>query len=328
MRSRDWTRDLERLARDRPLLTRELHAVNAWYGHSHVLKRYAGWPRRRSLKVAIEHGPWIDDEIWAVDANTRMPVHLCAAPARAELFNRKTAIPATAIGPMIRYVLPEDPPLPERPRTVAFPAHSTHHSDAEFVMETFLGHLDRMAKSSEVVVCLYWRDVMRGLHHVFEERGFRCTCAGHIYDSHFLDRLASILASASRVLTNEVGTHVLYAALLGRPVQVVSQPIEYVQQRELADHQGDREHPRVRRTRTLFASPSDSLTTEQRQFIDEILGVECVRSPAGLTSLLKNAERLYRETPLRERVRVPLARERLYAAQALARLKYLRDSSA
>lgn len=320
--------DLSALARDRPLLTRELHPVNAWYGHADVLKRYTGWPLRRSLKVAIEHGPWMDEEVWKVDARTRMPIYVCASPQRAAFFERRTGIEAAAIGPMIRYVMPENPALPEDPRTVAFPAHSTHHAEAKYAVEAFMAQLERVAKTSEVVVCLYWRDALLGLADVFERRGFRCVTAGHLYDAGFLDRLAKILASASRVVTNEIGTHVLYAALLNRPVFVASQPVEYVQERELANHRGDRDHPRVRRTRELFAVEAAAITSEQRSFVNELLGTSAFRTPTELREILEAAEGRYRALPWNRRARIMLARERHFASQQLALLRSSRAAGA
>lgn len=299
------------LARDRPLFTRELHAANAWYGHAEALKRYSGWPRSRSLKVAIEHAPWVDDGIWEGDARTAMPIHLCAAPRRAEFFTRKTRIDAIPIGPFIRYVAPRDPRLPAEDRVVAFPAHSTHHIDARFELAPFLEHLHDLRDEAEVVVCIYWRDILRGLGTVFEEHGFRCVTAGHAYDQRFLLRLAEILGSASWVFTNEIGTHVLYAAALGRPVWVASQPVSYVPHRLFGQHlfRND-EHPRVRRIRTLFSQRSDSVSEEQQAYVAELLGASAFRSPEQLRALLDEAERRYKRNPPHRRLRVSAGRER------------------
>jgi hypothetical protein len=321
--------ELDQLVRERPLLTRELHLVNSWYGHAEVLKRHAGWPDERPLKVTIEHGPWVDDVIWGFDVRSPLPIHLCAAPWRAKYFTDETGIEAQAIGPFIRYVQPENPPLPQRPLTVAFPAHSSEHIDAEYALDAFVANLERRAERHDVVVCVYWRDALRGLTAHFEERGFRCVTAGHINDPGFLSRLAGVIGSASHVFTNEVGTHVLYAALLGRPVWVASQPVDYVIKRQVAGHvDQDYDHPRLRRLRELFATEGDEVTEEQRGFVDDIIGSSATRSPDELRAIFDRAEVLYRDVAVRRRLRAVLLRGYRYRRAQLQQLRSRAPKSA
>ena len=95
------------LARDRRLITPELHMQNAYYGHATVLKTFAGIPQWRPLKVAIEHGVAIVPQVWTVDAETAMPVFLCASEERARTYSALFhGTEAVAIGPMIEYAEP------------------------------------------------------------------------------------------------------------------------------------------------------------------------------------------------------------------------------
>lgn len=296
---------LERLAAPRPLLTRELHGPNDYYGHASVLKRYAGLPARRSLKVAIEHGIAIIDQVWDIDVTTRMPLFLCATEARVQSY-RDLVGPepeAIAIGPMIAYVGDwAEPGLQGRSRRlVAFPAHSTHRIDAVYDVDGFARALIPYQRDwDEVVVCLYWRDILLGRHREYLEHGFRCTTAGHMYDPGFLVRLRGILAGADAVVSNEVGSHLLYAVALGKPVWLVDQAVSYeAPSAEILEEDGAAaEHwqsETILQLRRLFAEPESQLSAEQREFVHELIGMSQVRTREAMRELLLDGENRYRK---------------------------------
>jgi hypothetical protein len=199
---------------------------------------------------------------------------------------------------------------------VAFAAHSTHYVDVDYDADRFMALLEERARDfDDVLVCLYWRDVLRGAADRFLARGFRCTTAGHLYDRDFLVRLHGIICSAAAVVTNEIGTHVSYSAVLGRPVWLVSQSIDYSADSDdalRASLMPDMEHANITRMRALFAEPADELSAEQREFVEELTGVGEVRSPEAIRQLLADAEERW--------ARRPLARRARPAARTLARL--------
>ena len=204
------------MAADRALATVEVHASNDFYGHATVLKEYAGLPPKRPLKAAIEHGAPVTDLIWQVDLQTRMPLFLCAARERAERYNKLAGggRRGEAIGPMIAYAhaVGDTQKEPDCRRLVVFPAHSTHHVQANYDVAEFVARLAPYRDDwDEVQVCLYWRDVTLGTHRRYIENGFGCVTAGHMYDPRFLRRLRAILEGADAVVSNEMGSHMLYA---------------------------------------------------------------------------------------------------------------------
>ena len=305
-------------------MTSELHVPNAYYGHASVLKRYAGLPQQRSLKVAVEHGIPIVRQVWTEDVQAAMPVFLCATEERARAYSALVSnADAVAIGPMIHYAEPLADPQPPTGRLLAFPAHSTHHIAASWDPRAFADRLLRERGDwDEIVVCVYWRDVQAGLHRAFEDAGLRCVTAGHIYDQSFLARLRTIIESAEAVITNEVGSHLLYAVCLERPVRFIPQEIEYlasadVLERDAAAPRHWQEEP-IRRMRELFTPESRALTDEQRRFVATISGRASCRTRDELKDVLRLAEERYRQQhPLGRRTyrslrsQLRLARDRL-----------------
>jgi hypothetical protein len=288
------------LARDRRLVTAELHMQNAYYGHATVLKTFAGIPHWRPLKVAIEHGVAVVSQVWTVDAETAMPVFLCASEERARTYSALfPGTEAVAIGPMIEYAAPLGDPSPVGGRLVAFPAHSTHHIIARWDPTVFVKQLlHECSRWGEVVVCLYWRDILAGRHQPFEASGFRCVTAGHMYDPAFLPRLRTIIESGEAVITNEVGSHVLYSVYLQRPVRIVAQDIRYEAAPEVLERDGAtsrhwQEEP-IRTIRELFESDSYTLTQQQTDFVSALTGRSSRRSRSDMKEILMRAEERYR----------------------------------
>lgn len=306
------------LCDDRPLQTPEIHATNDFYGHAAQLKRYVGWPAARSTKTAIEHGVMLNDLIWDLDLRTRCPIFLCAAPTHADRYMAQASggRRAVAIGPLIRYVEPARIDFPRGRTLVAFPTHSTHRVRTRFDVDLFVRRLNVLRASFDLVrVCVYWRDVLLGLGEELEARGFECVSAGHIYDPEFLPRLAGILRGAAAVFTNEVGSHVLYATLLDRPVVIQRQDVDYeAASKDIVrtDTPDFVEHPNVVRLVELFSTLAESVTDEQRRFVDDLCGTSCLRSPAELRSILADAERHYRDRTSFPRRAVHRMRHELY----------------
>jgi hypothetical protein len=302
---------LRRLASDRPLVTTEIHEPNAYYGHATVLKQYTGRAAWRPLPVAVEHAVYISDYMWDVEADTPLGTILCSSPERAARYRERdphAAVPVP-IGPIAAYMQPL-PPRAAGGTLVAFPAHSTHLLEAQFDVQAFIAEIERVRGDfADVRVCIYWKDVLLGRDAPFRAAGYSCVTAGHIYDPRFVHRLRAIFADASAIVTNEVGSHVLYATLWDRPAWVTQQTITHtssdddVLSRERAsDAQwaGETAH-----LRSLFAEPTWELNDEQRAHVAWFTGVASVRSPAELSRILDEAAARYRATvPAAERRRL------------------------
>lgn len=300
---------VEALCRDRGLLTPELHGSNDFYGHAAILKAYCALPARRSLKVAVEHAIFLNDYVWEEDLRSRCPWFLCATRAHAEDFERRAAgvKRAMAIGPMLHYVPRPSGRTDPRRTLVAFPAHSSHRIRTVFDVDAFCAEVRRAASGFErVLVCVYWKDVLRGMARDFTARGFECVSAGHMFDHGFLPRLRTILDSSDVAFTNEVGSHVLYAAALGKPVWIERGAVDYQADSPEAlatDVPDFVEHPTVVRLLATFRDRVGEQTPAQRDLVDELTGAENVKTPAEMRALLLAAEAEYeRESGVRRRL--------------------------
>jgi hypothetical protein len=257
----------------------------------------------------------INDSIWSHDLETEMPVFLCSGEAHAKTFTARTGKRAVPIGPLLHYAPARESPPAER-TLVVFPAHSNHRMQVAFDADALCRRLETLQREfPRVLVCVFWKDVLHGLHRPFQARGFSCTSAGHMFDPAFLPRLRQILASASAVLTNEIGSQVFQAALLEKPVWIERQEIRYapdgaaLEAHEFPEYQ----HLNAARMLALFGERQDTITPAQRAFVDELTGRTHVKPASELRALLLDAEETWQRslTP-RRRARIAWKRGRYW----------------
>jgi hypothetical protein len=317
--------ELHALTRPRRLVTHELYPFNAFYGHAQLLKRYADLDPRTPLKAAIEHGPTFFPNPLDPDLFTRLPRYFCAAPARARFYEEHAvhAVQATAIGPLVRYAdALAEPVAPTGRRLVFFDAHSSDYLVAAYDVDAVIDRLLKFRSDfDEVAVCLYWRDILLGRAEPYLRRGIECVSAGHMFDEQFLFRLVEIIRSATVVFTDRVGSHLLYALALDRPVWLEYAPAAYAQTAD-SPYEGTAGAPQdtevVDVARELFAAKVEQITAEQHEFAEEWTGLSSFRSPAEINSLIAEAETAFRaevHAAHRARLRATAAARRLWNAR-------------
>ena len=306
--------DFWELAQPRRLVTRELYPFNAFYGHADLFRKYAGISGSRPLKLAIEHGPTLFPNPQDPDLATWLPRYFCTAPSRVRFFEEHAlhAVEAIAIGPPILYAHALAPPVPSAERRlVFFDAHSSDYLTASYDVDVAIARLTALQSDfEEVVVCLYWRDILLGRAEPYRRHGFRCVTAGHMFDPRFLYRLVEIISSASVVLTDRLGAHVLYAIALERPVWLEYAPAEYeaVPGSPSGTVGAPYEGELVDRASGLFAPRVERVQPEQRAFVEELCGIASLRTPNELAALIAEAEFAYRSaTPRSRKVRLQAA---------------------
>ena len=310
--------DLLALAEDRSLTTLEILRTNDFYGHATVLKSFAELPANSPLHLSIEHGPVLDHTIWEHNFHKDFTLSLVAAQWRADylgLHLRKKIVP---IGPYVHYARPlltfdELNTCREQlgPTLLVFPMHSTHHINVEYDIGAFCRRIREVRGDFRtVLVCLYWKDVLRGVHKDYAQHGLPCITAGHIYDHDFMRRLRTYLEIADASLSNALGSHLGYSIYLGKPHQLVRQ--DYVLQSESAERLAETGAGfEEARYMELFSSPSSQITAEQRALVGRYWGFEDVKSVSQIRQLVEDGARLHATAnrwKLMRRMAGPLAR--------------------
>ncbi len=293
-----WEKNILSLAAERELATHEHHKPNDYYGHATLLKRLVGQPLTYPLRLSIPHGLRFDSKLWEHDYRASFPLGLVPGPIRAAAIASRVTTRLVPVGPLIHYAPPALSPAAHATAAaqlgqmlLVFPAHSTHHVDAEFSHGDFISALTAHARTFDsVVVCLYWRDVLRGLAKPYQAAGFHVVTAGHIYDPAFLPRLRSMIELAAMTLSNRLGTHLGYCLHLGKPHHIHRQQVKIqIVRPEMVPVPGELDE--VARFDTLFGEYSGAITSAQREIVEQYWGTSHVRTAAEMDALILDAER-------------------------------------
>jgi hypothetical protein len=286
------------LAADRSQNTVEPHFPNDYYGHAEVLKAYVGMSLSERLPVSIMHGIRFSGETWAHDFWRLHRIGFVFSPLHAKQMTPKVRQTLVPVGPMILYAQGfwDNSEMEEvRKRygriLLVYPTHSTHWVDALYNIEEFCKHIEQHATSYDtVIVCLYWKDILRGMYRSYEEKGWLCVTNGHMYDTSFMRRQRSLLEASSAVLTNWVGTHVGYSVALNKPVRVLPLKCWHTSNEGQRIDRGDLNKIVSGEIADAFSGKIDSITPRQRELVNLQWGLDSHKSRTEMGQLIFQAD--------------------------------------
>jgi hypothetical protein len=209
------------------------------YGHREILLRYTGLPTEAVFSGRIQHG-W-DPLDWEVPRPFRPLLRREAwqwvwAPETEQLARRRGVKKVTAIGAPWLYLLAMEnaPSQREQSKVLVMPGHYDELTRVE--RHTALARAaSRAFASVDKLAILHGFDFLtKEIRDVYRDRDIDIECAGWptiaqpprrpstaIGDRvRFLYNLRQLMLSGSAVITDRVGTHVMYAGSLGLNVAI------------------------------------------------------------------------------------------------------------
>lgn len=206
-----------------------VHTPPELYGLGRAYRVWLGWPRWLPLTVYGDHGVFLTPELPLHERTNGMRVHLTWSEEKAA---RAAARPEEAAGK--RVMLIRHPYLGFRER-LGISWRPVERSVLVFLDHSVPGYFDvevdpaavrdgigeRLDDGEVPVVSLHRFDVERGVHRALAAVGLRVVTAGRGTSPHFVDRFYAMVTSFSRVITDLVGSHLLYCAELGMPVELL-----------------------------------------------------------------------------------------------------------
>ncbi|SDN44423.1 hypothetical protein SAMN04488516_102155 [Desulfonauticus submarinus] len=282
---------------DKPLITPEINTRNDFYGHAYILKKYSSIPENVSLKCCIEHGNP------RYNANpedlliSKYKIAIVQKKIRKIWLSDRFKCLSFAIGPYIHYAdyYYKKKDLMSLKNALGkvllvFPYHSTHWIDSYYDIIEFINKVKAIGRNFDhIVACIYWKDVLKGLHNIFYKENILCVSAGHMYDRHFLERLKSIIYIADCVVSNSLGTHFSYCCYLKKPFFYIKQDVSFVKNRyDVSDPDVSfYQNHMVKKAMSLFSKFSDKLSDIQLKFMNEWGGYDQIKTPEELKAIFE-----------------------------------------
>jgi len=287
------------------VLTNEINGRNDCYGHASILKKYCALKNNYKLKCIIEHGVYFSDFIIEKDFKFELPGIIFMGKNREQALKEKN-IKCFPIGPYIAYsnnFLSKNQIKKEKKRLgenlLFIPTHSTRNVKCDYDILKTCNILKNYKKDFDTIrICLYWKDILNNHHLKYQDMGFECVCAGHMFDKFFLPRLKSILSVSSMILTNKLGTHIGYSVHLEKPV-VMYREKEFQYAYSNSEVMKD-SLLRIEKNNDInelfinaFSSYNDKITEEQYSLVNQYWGLTEIKNPNELKEIFYECELLY-----------------------------------
>jgi hypothetical protein len=286
------------------LTTPELHKSNDWYGHATIIKKLAGINNNYAIKAAIEHGADFSPPS-DIDIRSRFPVMITFGENSYNYQSSKNKKIYT-IGPFIHYAthyLNKNQLMSEKKRLgtnlLVFPSHSTSISNTHYDIKALCSKIKTIEKNFDSIrICLYWREIVRGLHHDYLKNGYECVTAGHIFDPQFLPRLKSIIDMATITMSNSIGTHIGYCIYMNKPHYFFDQEVSYngVDNEELELIKTINKSEVFKKIKNAFMILRNNITQSQRELINYYWGLDQIKTKYQLKMIIDEAEILYKKS--------------------------------
>jgi hypothetical protein len=275
------------MVRDKKQADHEMFAPNTWYGSAKALKLYSGW--KLPLPFVIPHGVSLSSTfLWQAEAQSGLPAVYCFPDFRQNSYAKtKTIKIIPGCSPWVYLNRMCSAGVGPGRGTLAFPSHSTHHVTALEDDKAYADYLLHLPKNHRPVkICMYWRDLELGRQEAFRQRGLEVVCAGHMFDELFFFRLHRLLSQCEFVNTSSLGSHVFYAASIGRRVTLrQNHRIDWSCTDEARQRDMSRADLRLRNELVdLFNGGQD--LPDQRNCALKMLGYENIQSPMSLFGLI------------------------------------------
>lgn len=298
-----------KIAEDIPnLYTKEVYKHNDFYFNATHLKKYAGIDEDDYIRAAMEHGPYSKDNFfWQCDIDSPFNAIIVASNHRKETLIKVCNKNIITVGPYIAYaesLLSKEDVEKEKKRLgnnlLVFPMHSTHWVNIDYNISNFISNIKKTGKGFESIrICMYWKDILRGVYKPYKKAGFEIVCAGHIYETNFLPRLRSLIEISDYTMSNNIGTHIGFCICLNKPHYLIDDDYivtDYLQN-ETRKPEREKQSKMSNAIKNNFCIYSDKITDQQFKVAEEFWGTSEIKSKEEMRRiLLELADNNYQET--------------------------------
>lgn len=276
--------------------TRELDKFNDFYAIAAVLKKYAGLSEDSALSYHVEHGVFFDQSSYHGELYSPFSQIIVPADFRVEVLAKRYHKKAVPIGPYIYYTksfFPKSQTQKIRKKSgktlTAFPVHSTEsvgyrYDSAKYCRELLA--LKRAHRFKTLRVCLFYKDILKGIHLEYQKHGIEVVSAGHMFDPQFLPRLRSIIELSDVTCANALGTQLAYSLQLGKPHFIKTQELSCDDlAKEISQESWDAYYSDSDILRA-FSTYREKISRSQFKLMDRYCGFSHVLTPVELKKLL------------------------------------------
>lgn len=252
--------------------------LSKFYGIDAIAKKYLGFPDWFPLAqiallehgIALQykkfHGKWqqATNEILCVDTKVRKDLLTGQ--------NKDSIV----LGPLFVHArrVHNIQPNKDAKGTLVYPVHSAYNYEMKFDWDKYIQSLLALPeKYHPFTASIYWLDVMKGKHKLFEKYGIKTVTNGHLYDPDFTKNCVDYIAQHKYTTGNELVSTLFYAVEMGVPFFIFGRDQKSENDNPEYRKEVDND-PHVVKLRNLFTKSADDLlnpiviSKEQKEIVD------------------------------------------------------------
>ncbi|MDT0213518.1 hypothetical protein Q9R29_06430 [Rothia sp. ARF10] len=211
-----------------------MHHANHFYGHAAIMARYAGLDETPPVMGYLQHGWNLHDGFAVGTAFAPVYPRLVWSEVVARRAWATGLRHLKVVSAPWHYLVLLEPETGEQERegTIVYPFHGWEGQLIAGDHDAYAREIREREGDVPVTMCLYWNDYEdERTRRTYEEHGFRVISHGRRgfmgvgHDERFLYRQLSELRRHRRVVSNRLGSALLYGASVGAQIGVYGDPM-------------------------------------------------------------------------------------------------------
>jgi len=270
---------------------------NYYYGFCAEFLAYAGCDNELYESPSVAHGIYDEDSVY--ELAIQFPNVLQPGINMRELtHNKYPNCMYFAIGHYLQYVRSfydtYDYSVYKKGKgknLICFPVHSTPDVGNSYDADDFVKFAFNEAKYFDsITLSAHYTDILSNSRtlQMFKAGGANIVCSGLMPDPSFCRRLKTVLETSDALLTNGYGSHIYYAAGLGKPLKIYRQDTIF-------EYRTNKQHVINKckeRQLSYISSERYELTKEQLEALNPVGGLDISYSKEEMAAIFELSKRI------------------------------------
>lgn len=292
--------DYYNIIRKRVDVDRSIRLTNYFYGFNYILKRYSGY--RKVINASIEHAPGLNMKASPESKDRTLPALFVVSKQRAEFLRKNSNKLIFDIGPSISYsqniysefdikVIKQN-----LGKTLCiYPIHSieiTNYEDEAKIFIEYITEIKRLYEFNTVLVSMYFIDIERGRHLIYEQQGWTIVSSGRRENYDFNDCMQTIISISDYAIFQSYASAVGYCIYNGVPVTIFPHNRKCECSEPSSNRDFNLNEDTLKFFDELFADYDEQISREKYDICKEWFGYDSVMSAEEMKLLLEFVAKL------------------------------------
>jgi FkbM family methyltransferase len=251
------------------------------YGFGKWIRKYGFYPSWLPLCIDVDHGIPFDEYPAKHELESDAPVFLSCWHVKTHKFKEingrqcyTLSSPFVFARKFLRIAQSKD-----AEGSIFFLSHSTKEVVSQKSVEEYHQEFTELPEVFKpLTICLHIHDVDRGLDRKFKDLGYKVVTAGNSLEEDFTEKFYCILSKYIFALSDSIGSHTFYPIEMGIPFGLYGKEPIYINHSdpniEIGEYTSYKELDAYKKAIALFSSLPETINQEQKEFVEEHLGLK------------------------------------------------------